>query len=86
MMALGGEELLILSFPVGEFSIPDSLSEAEREVLHLLLEGASHAEIARARQTAVRTVCNQVASIYRKTQVSSRMELALKLRKPLARR
>jgi DNA-binding CsgD family transcriptional regulator len=36
----------------------------------------SNAAIARARQTSVRTVANQVASLFRKTGARSRDELA----------
>jgi DNA-binding NarL/FixJ family response regulator len=52
------------------------LTPAERAVATLLLEGASNAEIAHKRNTSVRTVANQVAAIFRKAQVGSRVELA----------
>jgi DNA-binding NarL/FixJ family response regulator len=39
-----------------------------------LIEGLSNSEIATARQTSVRTVANQVASILRKVGVRSRSE------------
>lgn len=39
-----------------------------------LLEGLSNPEIATARQTSVRTVANQVASLFRKLGVRSRPE------------
>jgi len=48
------------------------LSEAEREVLALVLAGKSNAEIAQARQRSVRTIANQVASILKKTNSPSR--------------
>lgn len=51
------------------------LSPAEREVAAFLLDGKSHAEIARSRDVALRTVANQVASLYRKLGVGSRGEL-----------
>lgn len=52
------------------------LTSAEREVALLLLEGATHAEIAEARGCSPRTIANQVASLYRKLSVGSRVELA----------
>lgn len=52
------------------------LSPAEREVAALAREGLSNAEIARARGVAVRTIANQLASIFRKLGVGSRVELA----------
>jgi len=52
-----------------------ALTEAERQVLALLLEGHSNAEIATTRSTSERTVANQVAAIFRKLHVSSRCEL-----------
>ncbi len=52
------------------------LSEAELAVKEALLRGESNAEIAHARGTSVRTVANQVASLFRKLGVRSRAELA----------
>jgi DNA-binding NarL/FixJ family response regulator len=43
--------------------------------MQLVLEGKSNQEIAKSRRTAVRTVANQVASIFRKLGVGSRSEL-----------
>lgn len=51
------------------------LSPAEREVASFLLDGKANADIARARGVAVRTVANQVASLYRKLGIRSRGEL-----------
>ena len=55
-----------------------SLSDAEREVLDLLLEGKSNAEIAHERNRSIRTIANQVASILRKTDSASRHVLRVK--------
>ncbi len=52
-----------------------SLTDAERDVLSGILNGESNAEIARRRRSRPRTVANQVASIFRKLGVSSRLEL-----------
>jgi DNA-binding CsgD family transcriptional regulator len=51
------------------------LAPAEQAVISLLIEGLSYAEIARARQTSIRTVANQVASGFRRLGVSGRAEL-----------
>ncbi len=56
------------------------LTAAETAVLALLLEGASNADIARRRASSVRTVANQVASIFRKHGVRSRAELVALVR------
>jgi DNA-binding CsgD family transcriptional regulator len=52
------------------------LTDAERDVLTRILAGDSNETIAKARGSAVRTVANQIASIFRKLGVSSRAELA----------
>jgi DNA-binding NarL/FixJ family response regulator len=55
------------------------LTPSEREVLAHLFEGLSNAGIARLRGRSVRTVANQVASIYRKLGVGSRLQLVSRL-------
>ncbi len=52
-----------------------SLSAAEKSIVGLLLQGSSNAAIACSRRTSVNTVANQIASIYRKLDVTSRSEL-----------
>lgn len=62
------------------------LTRAESEVLTLLLAGLRNQEIARARGRATRTVANQVAAIFRKLSVGSRLELfALRARRLVPR-
>jgi DNA-binding CsgD family transcriptional regulator len=51
------------------------LAPAEHAVIHQLIEGMTYAEIALARSTSVRTVANQVASGFRRLEVSGRAEL-----------
>lgn len=51
------------------------LAPAEHAVINLLVEGHCYAEIARARDTSIRTVANQVASGFRRLGVSGRAEL-----------
>lgn len=77
--ALGGRDVAVLSFPTDQLRVPESLSPAERDVTFALLHGATNAEIAARRGVAVRTVANQIASIFKKLGVSSRTELAAML-------
>jgi DNA-binding NarL/FixJ family response regulator len=55
--------------------LPPSLTTAEREVARLVIEGLSDAGIAARRRTSVRTVANQLRSIYTKLAVGSRRQL-----------
>ncbi len=52
------------------------LTEAEKEVAFLLLKGLSNKEIAEVRNTSVPTVRTQTNSIYAKSGLSGRSELA----------
>ena len=70
------DSVVVLRFPLPEPQWPTSLTIAEREVAVLLLDGATNAAIANMRGTSRRTVTNQVASIFRKAGVASRIELA----------
>jgi DNA-binding NarL/FixJ family response regulator len=71
-----GEEFLVVSFPVARRRAqPATLTSAEKEVYDLILRGLSNQQIATTRGSASRTIANQVASIFRKTGVRSRIEL-----------
>jgi DNA-binding CsgD family transcriptional regulator len=60
--------------------IPDvQLSKREKEVLKLVLQGKSNKQIALSLDISVRTVEFHLKNIYAKFQVSSRIELLLKL-------
>jgi DNA-binding NarL/FixJ family response regulator len=65
----------IFTFPIDDNGAA-LLTASEREVAAAILEGKSNAAIAKQRKSAVRTVANQVASIFRKLGVHSRGELA----------
>lgn len=71
-----GVRYLMLSFPVQGGEPAPLLTTAEREVLQGVLAGRTNAAIARERGTAVRTVANQVAALFRKFGASSRLDLA----------
>jgi DNA-binding CsgD family transcriptional regulator len=53
----------------------------EREILQLLVAGSSYAEIASALVICEKTVSSHVSNLLRKTQTSSRVELALLARR-----
>src|SRR5258706_360202 len=67
-------EMAIFTYPVAASSEP-ALTTAERAVVAAILEGKSNAQIARERARSVRTIANQVASIFKKLEVGSRAEL-----------
>jgi DNA-binding NarL/FixJ family response regulator len=78
-LEVGGEALVIVSAPLHEVEPDRALTRAERAVARDAAAGLSNAEIARRRKRAVRTVANQLASIYRKLGVASRAELAARM-------
>jgi DNA-binding NarL/FixJ family response regulator len=75
-VALNNEEYLVLSFPSPVWNLPANLTAAEREVTLAILRGAATEVIARERGTSRHTVANQIASIFEKLGVTSRVELA----------
>jgi len=76
-----GSNALILSFPVPEAKRHASrLTNAEREVAHAILHGLTYEQVAERRGVSQRTVANQVAAVFAKLKVGSRLDLALLLR------
>jgi DNA-binding CsgD family transcriptional regulator len=76
LIALESEdgEFAVLSFTLpGDSAI--SLSTAESDVARHILAGRSNSEIAALRRCSTRTVANQVAGLFRKVGVRSRLEL-----------
>ena len=69
------EDLYVLSYPVPQLRFPIGLTTAERQIVSLLLDGLTTAEIATIRASAQSTVSKQLAGIYRKANVRSRREL-----------
>jgi DNA-binding NarL/FixJ family response regulator len=67
----------VVSFPIPEIDWRDVLTPAEAAVAEDALAGLDNTQIALKRGAAVRTVANQLASIYRKLEVRSRLELSL---------
>ncbi len=76
LVALESEdgELAVLSFTLPRDSAI-TLSSAESDVARHVLAGRSNSEIAALRRCSTRTVANQVASVFRKLRVRSRLEL-----------
>lgn len=70
----GDEKLIVVSVPVSE-DIPDILTPTERNICKLVTEGLTNQEIADHRGTSVRTVANQIGSIFRKVKVNNRAAL-----------
>ncbi len=68
-------EVVLLSYPAPSMLLPPGLTDAEREVVTSVLDGKSNAAIAEERGRSVRTVANQVNSVFRKLGVASRAEL-----------
>jgi len=72
---------LVLSFPLPGSRPPTAqLTAAEQAVAEGLLLGLTNLEIAASRGVSQHTVANQVAAIFVKLNVSSRLTLALCLR------
>jgi DNA-binding CsgD family transcriptional regulator len=71
-----GKSFVVLSFDAPGPREDAVLTPAEREVATLVLDGLTSQAIAARRGTAVRTVANQLASIYQKLGIGSRAELA----------
>jgi DNA-binding CsgD family transcriptional regulator len=73
---MGTARFMYLSEPADRVTgVLGLLTASEREVAVLASAGLSNAEIARARHVAVRTIANQLASIYQKLEVGTRVEL-----------
>jgi len=76
----GGEILFVLTETTTRPRAVSKLSAAELEVVEALLSGETRSEIATRRGVAMRTILNQIASVYRKLGVRSASELARALR------
>jgi DNA-binding NarL/FixJ family response regulator len=72
-----GKPAVRVSFPVPKVNWSDTLTSAEKDVDDDILAGLPNVAIGRKRGSSVRTVVNQVASIFRKVGAHSRLELCL---------
>jgi DNA-binding NarL/FixJ family response regulator len=71
-----GSELLVFESRLDGHPPGISLTSAERDVLQAVLLGRDNQQIARQRHTSVRTVANQLATLFQKFGASSKAELA----------
>ena len=74
-----GGDYQVLTYAAPFWPLPPCLTRAEQSIVLELVAGARHRDIARARGTSERTVANQVASIFRKLNVGSRLDLFVAL-------
>ena len=68
-----GERLVQIRRPERYFA--GLLPPAEEAIVRLLAEGKSYSEMASIRRTSLRTIANQVASVFRRLGISGRPEL-----------
>ena len=73
-------DLLTTARPAAPRESFPTLTEREREMLHLIAKGASNAEIARLLGLSPKTVANYVSNILHKLRVADRKEAALRAR------
>ena len=76
----GDATFVVLSFPIVTGQVPAELTASEAAVVERVLSGMRTKAIAVARGVSERTVANQLQSAYRKLGVTSRAELAVRLR------
>jgi DNA-binding NarL/FixJ family response regulator len=72
-----GKPAVRVSFPVPKVDWAESLTSAEKDIADDILAGLPNNAIGRKRGSSVRTVVNQVASIFKKMGAHSRLELCL---------
>ncbi len=72
---LGPTELLVLTYEVPRLRLSVHLTKTEHEIVRGVVSGRSNAEIARGRRRSPRTIANQLAAIYRKLGIHSRLQL-----------
>ena len=70
-----GEEYVVCSFPVRRPACFAELTAAELAVAEAVIEGIGTREIATLRGVSERTVSNQLATVFEKLGISSRLEL-----------
>jgi DNA-binding CsgD family transcriptional regulator len=70
-----GRPLRVISLQRPEMQLVDELPSAELDVVRGLVEGIGYQGISQRRQRALRTIANQVSSVFRKYHVSGRNEL-----------
>jgi DNA-binding NarL/FixJ family response regulator len=69
------DESVVLRVERRAVAVPDALTTSEGHIFRAILAGLSNAEIAVRRGRSLRTIANQVASVFRKLRISARAEL-----------
>jgi DNA-binding NarL/FixJ family response regulator len=77
--AIAGETLLIGAYPLVDERCARALTAAERDVVVHLVAGSTTSHVAQLRGVSERTVATQIQAIFRKLNVASRSELAVRL-------
>lgn len=78
-VAIADEQLLVGAYPLIDAVSISCLTQAEREVTAQIIAGSTNFDIALRRGSSVRTIANQINSIFTKLNVRSRSELAARL-------
>jgi len=71
----GGVTRFVVSVTRPDGVLSTMLSPAELDVARLIVEGRTHAEVAVLRRRSVRTIANQLTTVFRKLGISGRAEL-----------
>jgi DNA-binding CsgD family transcriptional regulator len=74
-LSIEGEAYAVLEIALRELEPPSGLTAAEQQVVCLVIQGKSNSEIAVERGTSIRTVANQLRSVYAKLKISGRAQL-----------
>jgi DNA-binding NarL/FixJ family response regulator len=75
-LTIGAVRMIYVSASVDpETGALDRLTPAEQAVARLAAAGLSNAEIGRKRRVSERTIANQLASVFQKLGIGSRVEL-----------
>jgi DNA-binding NarL/FixJ family response regulator len=78
-LPIASAKLVVVSTPLSAERVIEKLTRAESDVARLAGEGLSNDAIAARRRTSTRTVANQLAMIFKKLSVTSRVHLAARL-------
>jgi DNA-binding CsgD family transcriptional regulator len=74
-MRVGDEEIIVLSVPLPKLRYPEGTTQAEQEIIDMVVQGLTVKEIAERRGASFRTVTTQLGMIFRKAGVNSQAEL-----------
>jgi DNA-binding NarL/FixJ family response regulator len=74
-LTVGRAELVVVSYPVAAPPALSRLSPGERAVACAAMAGKRNLDIARERGVSPRTIANQMAAVFTKLGIASRLEL-----------